>query len=320
MKYPSPTVANVFRISQLCSVRPILPPNPAPPPPLLKVRNGPNHGRGPGRRGRRDPRGSHLRGLCHPPLHHAGGRGGPRRLALPPPAAPQGGLQLQHLGRVWGGPHHQRGTATPGGFDGGFAIRAVWGVQLTLGLNWTDSCCCCFFAFCWVCVDLTLMLFLLTFCVAVVFYLALCACFSFETFLLRLRRLSPCLGALAVSVETFARLVSGLVWPCLCLFGAFVAFSLDAFLSTLWLLYLRPRCRPRCLLYGVFCVFPSKQRACYLSLNPQKDETLETEKAQYILPDGSSLNVSVISWRGLLKWMHIYKSNSPLQRCLVREE
>lgn len=34
------------------------------------------------------------------------------------------------------------------------------------------------------------------------------------------------------------------------------------------------------------------QRACYLSLNPQKDETLETEKAQYVLPDGSTLNVS----------------------------
>ncbi|CAG05409.1 unnamed protein product [Tetraodon nigroviridis] len=34
-----------------------------------------------------------------------------------------------------------------------------------------------------------------------------------------------------------------------------------------------------------------KERACYLSLNPQKDETLETEKAQYVLPDGSTLNV-----------------------------
>lgn len=33
------------------------------------------------------------------------------------------------------------------------------------------------------------------------------------------------------------------------------------------------------------------QRACYLSLNPQKDETLDTEKAQYVLPDGSTLNV-----------------------------
>lgn len=39
-------------------------------------------------------------------------------------------------------------------------------------------------------------------------------------------------------------------------------------------------------------MFPTLQRACYLSLNPQKDETLETEKAQYVLPDGSTLNVS----------------------------
>lgn len=38
-------------------------------------------------------------------------------------------------------------------------------------------------------------------------------------------------------------------------------------------------------------MFPTLQRACYLSLNPQKDETLETEKAQYVLPDGSTLNV-----------------------------
>lgn len=33
------------------------------------------------------------------------------------------------------------------------------------------------------------------------------------------------------------------------------------------------------------------QRACYLSINPQKDETLETEKAQYYLPDGSTIEV-----------------------------
>lgn len=39
-------------------------------------------------------------------------------------------------------------------------------------------------------------------------------------------------------------------------------------------------------------MFVTLQRACYLSLNPQKDETLETEKAQYVLPDGSTLNVS----------------------------
>lgn len=33
------------------------------------------------------------------------------------------------------------------------------------------------------------------------------------------------------------------------------------------------------------------QRACYLSINPQKDDTLETEKAQYYLPDGSTIEV-----------------------------
>lgn len=34
------------------------------------------------------------------------------------------------------------------------------------------------------------------------------------------------------------------------------------------------------------------QRACYLSINPQKEETMETEKSSYTLPDGSSLEVS----------------------------
>lgn len=33
------------------------------------------------------------------------------------------------------------------------------------------------------------------------------------------------------------------------------------------------------------------QRACYLSISAQKDETLETEKAQYYLPDGSTIEV-----------------------------
>lgn len=44
-------------------------------------------------------------------------------------------------------------------------------------------------------------------------------------------------------------------------------------------------------------LFPTLQRACYLSLNPQKDETLETEKAQYVLPDGSTLNVSLTDFK-----------------------
>lgn len=46
------------------------------------------------------------------------------------------------------------------------------------------------------------------------------------------------------------------------------------------------------LVYGnhLLLVIPL-QRACYLSVNPQKDETLETEKAQYYLPDGSTIEV-----------------------------
>ncbi|EGW11107.1 Alpha-centractin [Cricetulus griseus] len=32
-----------------------------------------------------------------------------------------------------------------------------------------------------------------------------------------------------------------------------------------------------------------QERACYLSINPQKDETLEMEKGQYYLPDGSTM-------------------------------
>lgn len=36
-----------------------------------------------------------------------------------------------------------------------------------------------------------------------------------------------------------------------------------------------------------------KEKACYLSSNPQKEESAETEKFQYILPDGTTLDVSV---------------------------
>ncbi|KAK2506461.1 hypothetical protein MC885_019488 [Smutsia gigantea] len=38
-------------------------------------------------------------------------------------------------------------------------------------------------------------------------------------------------------------------------------------------------------------------RACYLSINPQKDEALETEKVQYTLPDGSTLDVGPARFR-----------------------
>jgi hypothetical protein len=34
-----------------------------------------------------------------------------------------------------------------------------------------------------------------------------------------------------------------------------------------------------------------KEKACYLSKNPQKEETVESEKVQYQLPDGSMLEV-----------------------------
>ncbi|KAI5929416.1 Beta-centractin [Manis javanica] len=40
-----------------------------------------------------------------------------------------------------------------------------------------------------------------------------------------------------------------------------------------------------------------KERACYLSINPQKDEALETEKVQYTLPDGSTLDVGPARFR-----------------------
>lgn len=35
-----------------------------------------------------------------------------------------------------------------------------------------------------------------------------------------------------------------------------------------------------------------KEKGCYLASNPQKEETIETEKFQYVLPDGSHLEVT----------------------------
>lgn len=40
-----------------------------------------------------------------------------------------------------------------------------------------------------------------------------------------------------------------------------------------------------------------KERACYLSPNPLKEETLETERAQYTLPDGTQLEVGPARFR-----------------------
>ena len=39
-----------------------------------------------------------------------------------------------------------------------------------------------------------------------------------------------------------------------------------------------------------------KEKACYLSGNPQKEETTDTEKLQYVLPDGSTLDVCIITF------------------------
>lgn len=40
-----------------------------------------------------------------------------------------------------------------------------------------------------------------------------------------------------------------------------------------------------------------KEKACYLSINPLKEESMETEKAQYILPDGSSIEIGPARYR-----------------------
>uniref|UniRef100_A0A0K8SC58 Beta-centractin n=1 Tax=Lygus hesperus TaxID=30085 RepID=A0A0K8SC58_LYGHE len=40
-----------------------------------------------------------------------------------------------------------------------------------------------------------------------------------------------------------------------------------------------------------------KEKACYLSPNPQKEESADTEKFQYILPDGSTLDIGAARFR-----------------------
>lgn len=37
-----------------------------------------------------------------------------------------------------------------------------------------------------------------------------------------------------------------------------------------------------------------KERACYLATNPQREETVDTERINYVLPDGSSVEVRQI--------------------------
>lgn len=40
-----------------------------------------------------------------------------------------------------------------------------------------------------------------------------------------------------------------------------------------------------------------KERACYLSINPHREETVETEKASYLLPDGTSFDIGPARFR-----------------------
>lgn len=40
-----------------------------------------------------------------------------------------------------------------------------------------------------------------------------------------------------------------------------------------------------------------KEKACYLSINPLKEESMETEKAQYMLPDGSYIEIGPARYR-----------------------
>uniref|UniRef100_A0A161MKL5 Actin-related protein 1 n=1 Tax=Triatoma infestans TaxID=30076 RepID=A0A161MKL5_TRIIF len=40
-----------------------------------------------------------------------------------------------------------------------------------------------------------------------------------------------------------------------------------------------------------------KEKSCYLSSNPQKEESADTEKYQYILPDGSTLDIGAARFR-----------------------
>lgn len=56
-----------------------------------------------------------------------------------------------------------------------------------------------------------------------------------------------------------------------------------------------------------------KEKACYLSSNPQKEESGETEKFQYILPDGSTLDVSTL----LLNVTFILYQNTSLMSVLT---
>lgn len=63
-----------------------------------------------------------------------------------------------------------------------------------------------------------------------------------------------------------------------------------------------------------------KERACYLASNPQREETMETEKAQYTLPDGSTLEIGPARFRApeiLFRPDHIGEEDEGLHEVLV---
>lgn len=49
-----------------------------------------------------------------------------------------------------------------------------------------------------------------------------------------------------------------------------------------------------------------KEKVCYLATNPQKEETVETEKFSYTLPDGKTLEVG--NPKCLINWKFAYES------------
>jgi hypothetical protein len=55
------------------------------------------------------------------------------------------------------------------------------------------------------------------------------------------------------------------------------------------------------------------QRACYLSLNPLKEESMEGEKSQYTLPDGSSIEVIILKIPIHITRWKFYRGNSYLK-------
>ena len=40
-----------------------------------------------------------------------------------------------------------------------------------------------------------------------------------------------------------------------------------------------------------------KEKACYLAANPQKEETLDSERQSFVLPDGSTLEIGPARFR-----------------------